>query len=68
MQLFKRKFMDHTTVLIVSNEETEDVMKIVKSLEESELLKKRIRISEQWKRKEKNKKADFFNVILNVSW
>ena len=42
MQLFKIKFFDQVQYLIVSNEEMEDIMKIVKSLEESGLLIKGI--------------------------
>ena len=47
-----------TTALTISNEEIEDIMKIVKSLEESGLLIKGI--SEKLKMKQKNKKEDFF--------
>ena len=47
-----------TTTLIISNEEMEDIMKIVKSLEESGLLIKGI--SETIKMKQKNTKDDFF--------
>ena len=43
---------------IISNEEMEDITKIVKSLEESGLLIKGI--SETIKNKKKNKKEDFF--------
>ena len=45
-------------VLIISNEEMEDIIKIVKSLEESGLLIKGI--MKQLKMKQKNKKVDFF--------
>ena len=45
------------TALIISNEEVEEVMKIVKSLEESGLLIKGV--SETIKMKQKNKKVDF---------
>ena len=48
-----------TTALIISNEEMEDIMKIVKSLEESGLLIKEIEEMKQQKVKQKNKKADF---------
>ena len=47
-----------TTVLIISNEEMEDVMKIVKSLEESVLLIKVI--SETTKNEGKSKNVDLF--------
>ena len=43
--------------LIISNEEMNDIMKIVKSLEESRLLIKGV--SEATKNKAKNKKEDF---------
>ena len=38
MQLLKRKTLDRVHYLIVSNEEMEDIMKKVKSIEESGLL------------------------------
>ena len=41
---------------MITNEETEDIMKIVKSLEESGLLRKAIRETF----KEKEKKEEFF--------
>ena len=44
-------------ILIISNEEMNDIMKIVKSLEESGLSIKGV--SEQLKMKQKNKKEDF---------
>ena len=60
MQQFKKKFMnqEQPEVLIISNEEMEDIIKIVKSLEESGLLIKGI--MKQLKMKQKNKKVDFF--------
>ena len=60
-----------TTALIISNEEMEDIMKIVMSLEESGLLIKEIinkPLVKQLKMKQKNKKEDFFNVIRNISF
>ena len=43
MQLFNRTFFDSgTTALIIRNGETEDITKMVKSLEESRLLIKEI--------------------------
>ena len=60
-----------TTALIISNEEMEDIMKIVMSLEESGLLIKVIinkSLIKQLKMKQKNKKEDFFNVIRNISF
>ena len=58
-----------TTALIISNEEMEDIMKIVMSLEESGLLIKVIinkLLVKQLKMKQKNKKEDFFNAIRNI--
>ena len=46
----------HTT-LIISNEKTEYIMKIVKSLKESELL---IKLVKQSKTKQNKKEVDFF--------
>ena len=62
MQLFKKKkYGSGITNLIISNEEIEDIMKIIKLLEESGLLIKRINEwkNETIKNKHKNKKADF---------
>ena len=54
-----------TTALIISNEEMEDITKIVKSFEDSGLLKKGI--SETIKSEPKKKKGCiFFNVIKNI--
>ena len=45
------------TILVISNEEMNDIMKIVKSVEDSGLLIKGVR--KQLKMKQKNKKEDF---------
>ena len=37
MQLFKKNYGSGNTVLIISNEEMEDIMEIVKSIDESGL-------------------------------
>ena len=50
-------FGSSETTLIISNEEMNDTMKIVKSLEESDLFMKVF--MEQFKIKQKNKKVDF---------
>ena len=42
IQKKKKKYRSESTALIISNEEMEDIMKIVKSLEESGLLTKEI--------------------------
>ena len=52
----KNIYESDTAALIISNEEMEDIIKIVKSLEESGLLIKRI---SETKMKQKNKKVDF---------
>ena len=52
----KNIYESDTAALIISNEEMEDIMKIVKSLEDSGLLIKRI---SETKMKQKNKKVDF---------
>ena len=58
MQLLKRKiFGPSMTTLIISNVEMNDIMKIVKSLEEFGLLINGV--SEQLKSKQKNKKEHF---------
>ena len=50
-------FRSGFTTLIIFNEELEDIIKIIKSLEESGLLIKRV--DETMKMKKKNKKEDF---------
>ena len=52
----KKIFESRTAALIISNEETDDIMKIVKSLEESVLLTRRI--SETIKSKVKEQKGN----------
>ena len=54
----KKIYGPGTTALIISNEEMKDIMKIVKSLEESGLLIKEL--MKQLKMKQRNKKVDFF--------
>ena len=57
----------HTTTLIISNEEMEDIMKIIKSLEESGLLIKAIsKTNKNEVKKTKNEVA--FNVIRDISY
>ena len=57
MQLFKKKIHESgTTALIISNEEMEETIKTVKSLENSGLL---IQGISKTIKKQKNKKADF---------
>ena len=52
----KKMFGSGTATLIISNEEMNNIIKIVKSLEESSLLKT---ITKQLKMKQKNKKEVF---------
>ena len=52
-------FGSGTTTLVVSNEEMNDIMKIVKSLEESGLLMKRVSKIIRKGTKQKNRKEDF---------
>ena len=53
-----------TTELIISNEEIEDIMKIVKSLEELRSLRKGI--SETIKNKAKEQKGEFLSMLLGA--
>ena len=54
----KKNYGSGGTTLVISNDQIEDIMKIVKSLEESELLIKKV--VKQLKMKQKNKKEGFF--------
>ena len=60
----KKKFGSGMTALIISNEEMNDTMKIVKSLEESSLLMKDV--SKTIKIEAKNKKEGFLHVIRYI--
>ena len=53
-----------TTALIISNEEMEDIMKIIKSLEESGLLIKGI--SETNKNEAKEQKMELLSMLLRI--
>ena len=64
MQLFKKIHGSGTTALIISNEEMEDIMKIVKSLEESGLLIKGI--SKTIKNEGKEQKGGFLQMLLGT--
>ena len=64
MQLFKKVQGSGTTALIISNEEMEDIMKIVKALEESGLLMKGI--SETTKNEAKKQKYKFISMLLGA--
>ena len=60
----KKIYGSGTTALIISNEEIEDIMRIVKSLEESELLIKEI--SETIKNEAKEQKGRFLGMLLGT--
>ena len=60
----KEIYRSVTTALIFSNEEIEDIMKIVKPLEESGLLIKGI--SETIKNKTKEQKRGFLSMLLGT--
>ena len=64
MQLFKKNHGSSTTALTISNEEVEDIMKIVKSLEKSGLLIKGI--SETIKNQAKEQKEGFLPMLLGT--
>ena len=60
--LHKKIFGSGTTTLIISNEEMNDIMKIIKSLEESELLVKGV--SETIENEAKIQKGGFLGILL----
>ena len=60
----KKNYGSGTTALIISNEDMKDIMKIVKSLEESGLLIKGI--SETIKNETKEQKGGFLSVLLGT--
>ena len=57
MQVFIKTLESRETFLIISKNEMSDIMKIVKSLEESRLLIKAL--AKQLKMKQRSKKDDF---------
>ena len=63
MQLFIRKCLDLTTS-ITSNEEMDDIMKVMKSLEESVLLIKSV--SETIKNEAKEQKGGFLGMFIGT--
>ena len=68
MQEYKKKILgsrhNNTTTLITSNDEMEDIIKIVKSLEYSGLLLKRI--SETVQNEAKKQKGRFLSMLLGT--
>ena len=61
--IHKKMFGSRTTTLIISNEEMNDIMKIVKSLEESDLLIKSV--SKTIENKAKEQKVRFLGMLLD---
>ena len=57
-------FVSRVTTLIISNEEMEDIMKIVKSLEDSGILIKCV--SEKIKNEAKEQKGGFLRMLLGT--
>ena len=57
--IHKKIFESGNTNSIFSNEEINDIMKIIKSLEESDLLINQKALTKQLRMKQKNKKGDF---------
>ena len=62
--IHKKMFRSGNTTLIISNEEKNDIMKIVKSLEESRLLIKGV--SETTKNEAKEQKLGFLATLLGT--
>ena len=62
--IHKNMFGSGTTTLIISDDKMNDIIKIVKSLEESGLLIKRV--SETIKNKAKEKKGEFVGMLLGT--
>ena len=62
--VYKKMFGSGFTTLIISNEEMNDIMKIVKSLEESELLKKGVIKTNKYEAKEQ--KGEFLRMLLGT--
>ena len=62
--IHKKMFESGITALIISNEEMNDIMKIVKSLEESGLLTKQV--SETIKNEAKVQKGRFLSTLLGT--
>ena len=65
MQLFIKMFWSGNMTLIISNEEINDIMKIVKSLGESAFLIKGI--SETIKKEAKKKEGGFQDVVRYIN-
>ena len=61
-----KEFGSNMTALMISNEEMNDIMKKVKSLEQSGLLIKGISKTIKNETKEKNKKKRFLVILLGI--
>ena len=67
MQELKKKKKKHgsgTTTLIISNEEMNDIMKIVQALEDSNILLKGV--TKTIKNETKEQKGEFLNMLLGI--
>ena len=65
MEALKKKMLGSgTTTLIISNDEMDDILKIVKSLEDSNLLLKRI--SETIQHEAKEQRGGFLGMLLGT--
>ena len=64
MQEFKKKHGSGTTTLIISNEEMNDIMKIVQALEDSNILLKGI--TKRIKNETKEQKGGFLIMLLGT--
>ena len=64
MQEFKKKHGSGTTTLIISNEEVNDILKIVEALEDSNILLKRV--TNTIKNETKEQKGGFLNMLLGT--
>ena len=64
LEYIKKILGSGTTTLITSNDEIEDIMKIVKSLEDSNLLLKGV--SETIQNKAKERKGGFLSMLLGT--
>ena len=65
MEVLKKKMLGSgTTALIISNDEMDDILKIVKSLENSGLLLKRV--SETIQHENKEQRGGFLSMLLGI--
>ena len=67
MQEYRKKILgssNNTTTLIISNDEMKDIIKIVKSLEDSRLLLKGV--SETIQNEAKEQKGEFLSMLLST--